>query len=341
MPTRQGFDEYEGIPYSNDMWPQKKKHPPLPYIKGERVVAHIPDRLSQAVLTDAITNAAVDFIDRNRNERFFAYVPFSAVHNPKCVLKERGDKAVALGLEKPDLAAQVMEIDNCVGRVMEVLRKHKIAEDTLVFFTNDNGGGAGGHKEGMVPLRGGKFGPKYEGHMRMATLAWWPGKIPAGSVCDKIGAPIDIMPTFARLAGAEVPTDRVIDGSDISDILLGRAGAKSPHELLYYEFDGIRQGKWKMVAHNRRTVDAKGKKRKQRIHELYDLDRDLGERNDLSRQYPEKVERLSKALEAHAAKVRSGIRRAGKESNPKVILPDAKGVPTLAEYLGIKGKDVF
>jgi len=224
--------------------------------------------------------------------------------------------------------------------VMETLRKHKIDKKTLVFFTNDNGGGAYGHKKDQIPLRGGKFGPKYEGHMRMATLAWWPGKIPAGSVCNKIGATIDILPTFAKLAGAAVPTDRVIDGHDISDILLGKPEAKSPHDLLYYESDGIRQGKWKLVTF-KKIVQKDGKRTRLLKDELYDLDKDLGEKNDISKQHPDMVRELKKALEAHVAKVKSGIRPAGKADNPKPILPDAKGLPTLAEYMGVTDREVF
>lgn len=338
MPTKQGFDEYEGIPYSNDMWAAKKKHPPLPYIKGTKIVAHIPDKLSQALLTDAISDAVVDFINRHRDQPFFAYVPFAAVHNPKCVLKERGEKAAELGLDKPDLAAQVMEIDACVGRVMTVLEDHGIADNTLVFLTNDNGGGNRGHREGFIPLRGGKFGPKYEGHMRMATLAWWPGHIPAGSVCGEIGATIDLLPTFAELAGAEAPTDRIIDGKDISDLLLGKKDAKSPHAELYYEDGGVRQGKWKLVTY--RWREKKGAKPVDR-EELYNLEEDLGETNDLANAHPEKVRELRALLDAHVEKVRSGIRPAGYAENPKPILPDATGIPTLAKYLGREGKEVY
>ena len=337
MPTKQGFDEYEGIPYSNDMWIKNKKWGNLAYIKGTKVVAHIPDRLSQAVLTDSISDATVDFINRHHDGPFFAYVPFAAVHNPKCVLKDRGEKAAALGLDKPDLAAQVMEIDACVGRVMATLRKHGIAENTLVFFTNDNGGGNRGHRDGFIALGGGKFGPKYEGHMRMATLAWWPGHVQAGSVCDEIGATIDLLPTFAKLAGAKVPTDRIIDGHDISDMLLGKEGAKSPHDVLYYENDGIRQGKWKLVRLYKR-VEGKGKLT---IHELYDLEKDLGETTDISKANPEKVEELKRLLDAHVARIKEGIRPAGYVENPKVILPDATGIPTLAEYRGEADKQVF
>ena len=124
----------------------------------------------------------------------------------------------------------------------------------------------------MGPLRGKKTGPKYEGHMREPTLAWWPGKIPAGTVTSEIAASIDILPTLAKLTGAAVPIDRIIDGRDISALLF-EPRAKSPHRELYYEYEGIRKGKWKLVYP---APDAQP--------ELYDLDVDIGEKKNLARQ---------------------------------------------------------
>ena len=218
------------------------------------------------------------------------------------------------------MQALVSEIDSSTGRILNALRKLGIDQNTLVLFTNDNGGAG---KTNSGPLRGHKFGPKYEGHMRVSTLVWWPGKIPAGSVSSEIMATIDVLPTIAKLAGQPVPKDRIIDGQDVSDILLGKAKAKSPHEYLYYEKDGIRKGKWKLV---RYRVKA------DRFVELYDLEKDLGEQNDLSKQYPKKVKALTEALDAHVGNLESEIRPAGLVENPKPLLANSKGVPTLVEY---------
>jgi len=188
------------------------------------------------------------------------------------------------------MEALVGEIDASTGRILNALRKHGIDQDTLVLFTNDNGG-AGKTSSGL--LRGHKFGPKYEGHMRVSTLAWWPGKIPAGSVSSEILATIDVLPTIAKLAGQPVPKDRIIDGQDVGPILLGKTKAKSPHQYLYYEKDGIRKGKWKLV---RYRVKA------DRFVELYDLEKDLGERNDLAGKHPEIVRELQAALDAQYRK---------------------------------------
>ncbi|MEK6237087.1 MAG: sulfatase-like hydrolase/transferase, partial [Planctomycetales bacterium] len=255
LPTRQGFDEYQGIPYSNDMWAKgnpKRKYPPLPWMKQDKSVAHIPDQASQAAITDAVTDAAVDFIKRHKDEPFFAYVPHSAVHAPHMVTADRLAAA-----DDDVMTALITELDVSTGRILQTLRDLGIAENTFVLFTNDNGGAG---KTSPGPLRGAKFGPKYEGHMRVATLAWWPGKIPAGSVSAEIMTTTDVLPTIAKLTGQRVPTDRVIDGKDVSDVLLGKPNAKSPRETLYYEKDGIRQGKWKLV-HYRVKAD--------RFSELY------------------------------------------------------------------------
>ena len=318
MPLAQGFDEYEGIPYSNDMWVRgnpKRKFPPLPWIKGNKPVAQIPDQDNQALITDAVTDAAVHFINQNKDKPFFCYIPHSAVHSPHMVTPSRLTQA------KDDvMEALVGEIDASTGRILNALRKGGIDQDTLVLFTNDNGGAG---KTSSGPLRGHKFGPKYEGHMRVSTLAWWPGKIPAGTVSSEIMATIDVLPTVAKLAGQPVPKDRIIDGHDVSKILLGQTKAKSPHETLYYEKDGIRQGKWKLVRY---------KVKADRFAELYDLEKDLGERNDLSKQHPEKVKELISALDAHVEKLESEIRTAGYAENPKPLLADSKGVPTLLEW---------
>ena len=315
MPLNQGFDEYEGIPYSNDMWVHLQKYdfPPLPWMKQDKAVAHIPDAPSQALLIDAITDATEDFIKRKKDEPFFVYMPHAAVHLPRLVKKDEGDRA-----EGNATRAQVEAVDVSVGRVLATLRELGIAENTLVFFTSDNGPGGG---LTASPLRGHKGGPRYEGNMRMPTLAWWPGEIPAGSVCSEIARSIDVFPTLAKLCGGEVPADRIIDGKDIS-LLLTDPDAKSPHSELYYEYEGIRQGNWKLV-----------RMRKDPSH-LFDLATDIGEKNNIAAKHPEKVAELEKLLAAHEAKVTSARRPAGTVEKANPILTDPDDLPSLAEYMG-------
>jgi len=295
---------------------KKRNFPPLPWMVQDKPVAHIPDSASQARITDAITDAAVRFIRKNKNQPFFAYVPHSAVHAPHMVSPERLDAAGG-----DIMTALVTEIDQSMGRIMRTLRELGLDKSTLVLFTNDNGGAG---KTSSGPLRGHKFGPKYEGHMRVATLAWWPGMIPGGSTSSEIMATIDVLPTLASLTGQSVSSDRVIDGHDVSGILLGRSGAKSPHELLYYENDGIRRGKWKLV---------RFKVKADRFSELYDLENDLGERNNVAGQHPDIVKELTRALDAHVAEVGRGLRPAAFVDQPKALLSDSTGVPSLVEYL--------
>ena len=159
--------------------------------------------------------------------------------------------------------------------------------------------------------------------MRMATLARWPGKIPAGKVTTEIGTTADLLPTFASLTGAEVPKDRIIDGKDITDLLLCKEGYHSHHDILYYGSEGLRQGKWKLV-----TIREKGKF----TQELYDLDQDIGEKNNLAAKEPERVKAMQALLDTHVAEVKKNSRPAGFAQNPKSILPDPTDIPTLAEY---------
>ncbi len=324
LPLDHGFDEYVGIPYSNDMWsfhPANSRYnfPPLPFMKGNKVVASVPDGASQALLCDVVTDAAVDFIKRHRDGPFFAYVPHSYIHWPRFTRKDR-----AAGADDDVTRAQIEEVDASVGRILDTLRELGIADNTLVFFTSDNGGSGG---TSMGPLRGAKGGPKYEGHMRVPTLAWWPGKIPAGSVCHEIVATIDMLPTLAGLAGAEIPRDRTIDGKDVLPMILGKRGAKSPHDLHFYEIEGIRQGKWKLVLIG-------GKKA-----ELYDLEADLGEQNDLSQKHPDRVASMKALLDAHAKDLQEDRRAAAFVENPKSLLSSEDKVPTLAEYMNLAGME--
>jgi arylsulfatase A len=322
MPLDNGFDEYVGIPYSNDMWPGngKKQYLPLPIIKGNTPVAHIPDGKSQALLCDVVTDATVDFIKRHKDEPFFAYVPHAHIHFPRFTETDNAETA-----DGNVTRAQIEEVDGSVGLILETLEKLGIAENTLVIFTSDNGGSGG---TSMGPLRGGKGGPKYEGHMRVPTVAWWPGQIPAGSETDEIAATIDMLPTFAKLAGAEVPKYRVIDGKDVLPLILGTPGAKSPHDVHFYEIEGVRRGKWKLV------VTPKNKL------ELYDLDTDLGETTDLALKFPERVAELKSLIDAHAEDLQNNRRPAAFVENPKPLLTSGDGVPTLAEYMGRGGIEV-
>ena len=320
MPLAQGFDTYFGIPYSNDMWPlhtsknpiTKRKYEPLPVMSQDQAVAHVEDGVDQSLLAEVFTDKAIAFIKKNQKKPFFCYIPHAHVHKPRYARPEYLKRA-----EGNVDRAHVEEIDDSTGRVLQTLKDLKLDRNTLVIFTSDNGA-ASGMSSG--PLRGGKGGPKYEGHMRVPTLAWWPGTIPAGSISKEIGVTTDLLPSLAKLTGSKVPDDRIIDGKDISDVLLGKKDAQSPHQLHYYENEGIRRGDWKLVKKGSRS-------------ELYDLSKDPGERKDLSRSHPELVKELNRALQKHAASIAANLRPAGFAKRPKPILKEVGNLPTLKQYL--------
>jgi arylsulfatase A len=320
MPLAQGFDTYFGIPYSNDMWPlhtsknpiTKRKYEPLPVMSQDQAVAHVEDGVDQSLLAEVFTDKAIAFIKKNQKKPFFCYIPHAHVHKPRYARPEYLKRA-----EGNVDRAHVEEIDDSIGRVLQTLKDLKLDRNTLVIFTSDNGA-ASGMSSG--PLRGGKGGPKYEGHMRVPTLAWWPGTIPAGSISKEIGVTTDLLPSLAELTGSKVPDDRIIDGKDISDVLIGKKDAQSPHQLHYYENEGIRRGDWKLVKKGSRS-------------ELYDLSKDPGERKDLSRNHPELVKELNRALQKHAASIAANLRPAGFAKRPKPILKEVGDLPTLKQYL--------
>ena len=323
MPLRQGFDEFYGIPYSNDMWPgnlkghrhTKEPYTQLPVIRNEEVIAYVSDGMDQALLCRAIIDEALEFIGENQTDPFFLYLPFVSVHRPRFVSMDIGDKA-----EGNIHRAVVEEIDTQVGRVLDRIRDLNLAENTLVLFTSDNGPAAG---MSAGPFRGSKGGPKYEGHMRMPTISWWPGTIPSGNQSDQIVPSIDVLPSLAALAGAKLPKDRIIDGRNSLDVFLGKADAVSKHPILFYEIDGLRLGDWKLVRGARRKF------------ELYDLGEDIAEKNNLAEKHPAIVEELAEILNNHAEEIAENSRAPGMLFDADYHLEELGTTPRYRDYLGV------
>ena len=317
LPTEQGFDYYYGIPYSNDMWPGLKRwqFPDLPILRNTEVVDIVRDMDEQALLCRRFTEEAVQFIRKHREDPFFVYLPHAFVHAPR--------KATESFLKNSETVeeAQVEEVDWSTGQILEVLRSEGLSRKTLVIFTSDNGP-AGGLSAG--PLRGRK-GSGYEGGHREPTLVWWPGTVPAGTESDGLSATIDLLPTFARLCGGRVPLDRVIDGKDISGILLGHDGdtAKTPHDRYFYQQGGklraVRSGDWKLFV----------------TGELYNLRTDLAESNNIAGSNPKVVKRLNGMLDDFRADIAANSRPVGVAENARTLVPrpgvegDAGFIPTL------------
>jgi arylsulfatase A-like enzyme len=319
LPTRQGFDEFFGIPYSHDIHPfhprqSHFKFPPLPLLDQEEVIEMDPDA---DLLTKRFTERAVAFIEKNHEKPFFLYVPHPIPHKPlhvsdafkeqipdglKTQLANEPEGKVDYKLRDNIFRQAIAEIDWSVGQIIAALEKHNLQNDTLVMFFSDNGPAIGS----AGPLKGRK-GSTFEGGMREPTVAWWPGKIKPGQEISELMTSMDLLPTYARLAGAEVPTDRKIDGKDISGVLM--AGEKSPHEAFFYHRGGtlsaVRSGPWKLHFKAGRTKQA-----------LYNLDDDIGEKKNVMGQHPEVVERLRKLAEEFKKEVTANQRPAAFVDNP-------------------------
>jgi len=316
LPLQHGFDEYVGLPYSNDMWPVeydgsrleeggRSGYPPLPLMEGNEVVEYIEDLKDQDRLTTLYTERSVDFIERHRDRPFFLYLAHSMPHVPLGV-SERFRGRTPRGL----FGDVIREIDWSVGQVLEALQRNGLEEDTLVIFTSDNGPwlNFGNHAGSTGGLREGK-GTAFEGGPRVPAIMRWPGHIQGGTVFPGMASTLDILPTVAAIAGASLP-ERTIDGVSLVPVLEGRAG-KSPRDrfLFYYggELRGVRQAKWKRVySHRTRSYAGvepgldglPGPYAFPTVPEaLYDMDEDPAETTDVSLLHPEVVARLDAMAE--------------------------------------------
>lgn len=307
LPTAQGFDHYFGLPYSNDMarkkgwgnqaadldriWAQKKwdiynNHL---YRDAERIEGPV----NQVTMTNRYTQEAVKFINTNKDKPFFLYFAHTMPHVPLFVSDDLYDpdpkKAYKLVTE---------HIDSSVGEVMKALDDNKVADNTFVIYTSDNGPWLGKKHHGgsALPLRAGKT-TIFEGGMRVPGIIRWPNRIKPGQTCNQVAGTIDLMATFATIVGAELPADKPIDSLDIS-ALLADPTASSPHDekgLYYYKngLQAIRLGKWKL--HLKEKA-------------LYDLRADIAESKNVAGEHPEVVERMTKVATAYDADLKANSR---------------------------------
>ncbi|MHC4508165.1 MAG: sulfatase family protein [Planctomycetota bacterium] len=301
LPTRHGFDEYFGLPYSNDMWPYhptNKSFPDLPLVEGERIIEYNPD---QTQLTTWYTERAVRFIEKKKDQPFFVYLPHSMAHVPLFVSDKFKGKS-----EQGLYGDVMMEMDWSVGQVLSTLKRLGLDKKTLVIFCSDNGPwlSYGDHAGSAKPLREGK-GTTFDGGQREPTVMRFPGRIPAGTVCREPASTMDILPTIAKLTGAKLPS-QTIDGKDIWSLMSGKPDARSPHEAFFYyrgyALEAVRSGKWKLhLPHGYRTLAGRkggtgGQPAKYEQGKigmtLFDLKSDIGEQHDVSAEHPDVVRRL-------------------------------------------------
>ncbi|QDT55249.1 Arylsulfatase [Caulifigura coniformis] len=339
LPVHHGFDTYFGLPYSNDMWPfhptNPKAYPPLPMIEGDKIVDADVTADDQPYLTTWYTERAVKFIEANHEKPFFLYVAHNMVHVPLFVSdKFRGKSRQGL------YGDVVMEVDWSVGEILGAIKKQGLDEKTLVIFATDNGPwlSYGNHAGSAGPLREGK-GTTFEGGVRVPCVMRWPGKIPAGTTCQEPVMTIDLLPTIARLIGAALPA-HAIDGLDVWPLISGQAGARSPHDALYFYWDkelqAVRSGDWKLhFPHKYRSLaEAPGMEgrpngyRQQTTEAaLYNLRSDVGETRNLIDEQPEVVSRLRRLAEqARADLGDSATMQTGSGTRPpamvRLIAPD-------------------
>ncbi len=320
MPLRQGFDEYLGIPYSNDMWPvnydgtpakpesNKYQFPPLPLIKGDRVIDTIRNLDDQSTITGRLTDAAISFIKKNKKRPFFAYIPHPMPHVPI------NASPAFKGKSKQGLYGDmIQEVDHHVGRIIQTLQDEGLDKNTLVIFTSDNGPwlNFGNHAGSSGGLREGK-GTSFEGGHRVPCIMRWKGKVPAGVVANQLASTLDILPTLAAFTGASLP-GKAIDGVDLSELLKGNMELSPREHFLYYyrrnSLEAVRKGNWKLVfQHPSRSYLGKspgfdgfpGPAPENTImfEALYDLRRDPGEQYDVKANYPQILQELRALAEA-------------------------------------------
>lgn len=333
-PTRQGFDEYFGVPYSDDMteriWNQDGSHwPPLPLMDGEKVIDAPVDR---DYLTQRETTRALEWIERNQNNPFFLYMPQAMPGSTSAPFASPDFKGKSKNGPWGD---SIEELDWSLGQILQKVRDLGLSEKTLVIWTSDNGAPmARNPKTPGDPSRGtnrplhGRGYTTAEGAFRVPTIMWWPGTVPAGGTCDELATTMDILPTFAKLAGGEPPSDRKIDGHDIRPLITGEPGAKSPYDAFFYyyldQLQAVRSGPWKLflpLDDFARHPHFSPKSEKNEAL-LFNVAEDIASENNVAAEHPEIVARLTKLADKMRAdlgdrgKVGPGIRPLGKVDNP-------------------------
>ena len=334
LPANQGFDEYFGIPYSNDMWPYHPwqgtvfNFPVLPLVENTEVIDTLEE---QHNITKWYTERAVSFINKNKDYPFFLYVPHSMPHVPLF-----RSEAFA-GVSEAGIYGDVIEeIDWSTGQILSALKENGIDENTLVIFTSDNGPwlSYGTHSGKALPLREGK-GTSLEGGVRVPCVMRWPGNIPAGVVQQKPAMTIDILPTIANITDTALPAKK-IDGTDMTYLLNGDTASEYHHDAYYFyykrnELHGILSGdgRWKLyLPHTYRSLNGRvgtadglpiNYEQNQIGLELYDLQNDISEATNVSDKYPDIMKELLEHAEAARAelgdaltdRVGSGVRKEG------------------------------
>jgi arylsulfatase A-like enzyme len=328
LPTRQGFDVYWGIPYSDDMTKDKSPDtwPELPLMRGERVIEAPADR---DTLVRRTTAEVIAFFEAHRDGPFFAYIPHTMPGSTKHPFSSENFRSKSAN---GDYGDSVEELDWSTGEIMAALTRLGLDDNTLVIWTSDNGAAKRTPPQGScAPYRGWGYDTS-EGAMRMPCIMRWPGKIPAGKVCDQLCSTMDLLPTFAHLAGASPPAHK-IDGHDISPLLFDGEHAVSPWDtdgFFYYRLEqlqAVRAGPWKLYLPLEAKFIANNHKTARAPLELFDVRNDVGETREVSAEHPDVVTRLTAMAERARAELGdvdrpgSGQRPAGSVDEARALVP--------------------
>ncbi|WP_166829849.1 sulfatase family protein [Thalassoroseus pseudoceratinae] len=345
LPTRQGFDWFFGVPYSDDMtarvWEKDgSKWPPLPLMDNETVIEAPCDRNG---LTKRYTERAMEWIAEHKDQPFFLYFPQAMPGSTRTPFSSDAFRGKSKNGPWGDA---IEELDWSIGQMLDQLVELGIAENTLVIWTSDNGAPINRDLDDLSrgsnrPLHGRGYTTS-EGAFRVPTIVWQPGVVPAGTVCDEIATTMDLLPTFAHLAGTQPPQDRVIDGHDISDLITGEANAKTPYEAFYYyqqeQLQAVRSGEWKLFlpldswqSHPHFSKNRPAKPL------LFNVAKDMGCDKNVASEHPEIVARLTKLAE-EARQELGDTNRPGAGARPRgqiaaekvrpILLPETTAKPT-------------
>ncbi len=306
-PVNNGFDDYYGLLYSNDMmppWVKTKK--PLSLMHSKQVIEY---PVEQTTLTERYTEWGKDFIDNNRDKPFLLFLSYSMPHVPVFASEKFAGKS------RGGVYGDVIEtIDWSVGEILQKLKDLQLDENTMVIFLSDNGPWQKmpermfsndtikpWHCGSTGPLRGSK-GDTYEGGVRVPAIIRWPQKIPAGKVSSDLVTAMDLFPTILNAAGAEMPRDTKLDGNDITAFLQGKESSPTKEYIYYmgWDLEGIRVNNWKY--RNTAGTDKSG-----RLEELYDLNTDPGEKFNVAQYFPEKLNELKERMQLEDKKLQSEI----------------------------------
>jgi arylsulfatase A-like enzyme len=329
LPTKHGFDTYLGLPYSNDMGIQFEDddYPPLPLLQDEEVIATQPD---QSLITDLYTKEALSFIEQSKEEPFFLYFAHMYVHLPIYVKGQLLNDS-----DNGKYGAAVSAIDISTGEILDKLKELGIDDNTLVIFTSDNGSRNRDEGGSNYPLKGHK-GLTWEGGMRVPCIMRWPNHIPSGIVKNELTTSMDIYPTLASFSQGKVPSDRIIDGIDMSESLLNRNSEFVRENFFYYNkenLEAVRSDDWKLHVYKTDRRDPHDQSGELdtgiELKELYNLKSDPSETVNMYTDRPDIVDTLESMLSDCRDDIGDGrfeiignnVREVGVSDNPDTLLP--------------------